>query len=129
MVEEGDGGGGALARARSRVGVHPDVAQAVVLAGCIAERVAQDSDERHVFVGARAGVAPDLCAARLLIVFGDAGQLSEDCEQFCAARDGRAFEAEAGLHWRGRLCVGDGGLRACVEARTGQRQEEESQDG
>src|SRR5205085_10982097 len=79
-VEEGDGGGHALKPCGACVGEHPDVAQAVVLGFSVAERVAQDADERHVRV---------LAALRLQAV-----QAAEDREQFRVAPDGLRLDAE-----------------------------------
>jgi hypothetical protein len=60
--------------------VHPDVAQAVVFGRFVAERVAQNADERNVGV----------CVVR------ESVETSEDGQEFRAARDRDAFETEAG---------------------------------
>ncbi len=79
-VEEGDGGGDALHRRRARVGEHPDVAQAVVLGVGVAERVAQDADERHLFAPRGPVVEPV--------------ELAEDGQELRVAADGYRLDAE-----------------------------------
>src|SRR5205085_6065372 len=130
IVKERDGGGGALLCAWARVGVHPDVAQAVALAHVIAERVAQDRNERYVLIR----FLHVACAGVLRHALGgcDAGQFAKDGQQLRAACDGYAFKSEIGLCGRrgGRrheLCIGDGRLRPQCTLSGRQEDEEEGE--
>jgi hypothetical protein len=92
-----------LERGRPRVAEHPDVAQAVVLGVLVAERVAEDADERHFFVRRRVvRFSPGDVRALGRLSARESVEAAEDGQKLRAASDGNRFEAEERLRGRGR---------------------------